>query len=61
MSRRAKRGGERGLRTDLGVDELGQCADELGRGVYVRGEAFFVDVFADGVPEGRFQALFLLG
>jgi hypothetical protein len=43
---------------DLRVDQLGQCADKLGRGVEVGCQAFFVDVLADGVPEGGFEALF---
>jgi hypothetical protein len=42
---------------DLRVDEFGEGADELGRRVEVGGQAFFVDVLADGVPEGGFEAL----
>jgi hypothetical protein len=42
---------------DLRVNKFGQGADELRRGVEVGGKAFFVDVLADGVPEGGFEAL----
>lgn len=45
------------LRTDLGVDELGQGADELRRRVEVLHHAFIVDEFADCEPQGGFEAL----
>jgi len=48
-----------GIHTNLRIDELSQRADELWCCVYVDlgVEAFFLDVFADGVPEGGFEAL----
>lgn len=42
---------------DLGVDELGEGTDELRGCVEVGVEARFVDELANGVPEGRFEAL----
>jgi hypothetical protein len=42
---------------DLRIHEFGQGSDELRRGVEVGGQAFFVDVLPDCVPEGGFEAL----
>ena len=41
----------------MGVYELCQRADELRRRVQRVGEERVVDVLADGVPEGGFEAL----
>jgi hypothetical protein len=47
----------REVRTDLSIYEFSQRADELGSCVEVRGQAFFVDVLADCVPQGGFESL----
>lgn len=49
--------GSRALRTDLRPHELCQAADELGCRVDAEVDCFFVDDFADGEPEGGFEAL----
>jgi hypothetical protein len=45
------------VHTDLSIYEFSQCANELGSCVEVRGQAFFVDVLADCVPQGGFESL----
>jgi hypothetical protein len=43
--------------TNLRIHEFCQSTNELRGCVELRSETFFVDILADGVPEGRFEAL----
>lgn len=49
--------GKKNNHTDLCPDHLGQCTNELGRGVPVPPQAVVVDHFPDGEPEGGFELL----
>ena len=48
---------EKGGRTNLCPDQLGERSDELRRRVAVPAQRLFVDHLADGEPEGLFEAL----
>jgi hypothetical protein len=53
----SERGNTRGSSTNLGIHKLGQRTDELRRCIQRIGEERVIDVLADRVPEGGFEAL----